>query len=98
MSLSAPQCSVGRRLHSCYVLSDDVHCVAMSSQRPTVAVTVRFTPAQIALIDSWAGYLTKKRTTITNRSDVLRVALAKMPAPQDGDGIQAALRDVEAEL
>lgn len=57
--------------------------VNVSGQEPTASVNVRFDAAQLAALDEYATYLGRKRVARVTRSDVLRLALARLPVPKD---------------
>ena len=59
--------------------------VYMSTQMPTITVNVRLDPATVAAIDAYCDHLRAKRVARVSRSDLLRLALHRLPAPGDAD-------------
>lgn len=56
------------------------------AQAPGISVNVRFDTDAIAAIDEYARFLSRKRVARVTRSDVLRLALSKLPVPHDAPG------------
>ena len=55
----------------------------MGLQTPAISVNVRFSPEEVAAIDSYAAFLIGRRRTRVTRSDILRLALGRLQVPHD---------------
>lgn len=55
----------------------------MSEREPDWPVTVRLNADMIRLIDAHRRWQSNRRKTKTTRSDIIRMAIAWLPAPSD---------------
>lgn len=63
------------------------------SQQPTVTVSIRLSQSDIAFLDEYRVYLARKRLTPVTRTDMLRMALLKLPLPSDAHPELATAHD-----
>lgn len=55
----------------------------MATQQPSVQVNVRLDEDYLAVVEEYISYLRKRRHTPVSRSDIVRLAIGKLPCPTD---------------
>lgn len=53
------------------------------AQQPTIQISVRVDQQHADAVDAYARYLSTKRHALVSRSDLIRLAISKLPVPKD---------------
>jgi hypothetical protein len=53
------------------------------AQNPTIQISVRVDSSHADAVDAYCRYLSAKRHALVSRSDLIRLAISKLPVPTD---------------
>jgi hypothetical protein len=66
------------------------------AQNPTIQISVRVDSSHADAVDAYCRYLSAKRHAIVSRSDLIRLAVAKLPVPADApEELKRAMARIE---
>jgi hypothetical protein len=66
------------------------------AQNPTIQISVRVDSSHADAVDAYCRYLSQKRHALVSRSDLIRLAISKLPVPKDADPeLQRAMARIE---
>lgn len=70
----------------------------MSEREPDPPISVRLDRDIKALLDAHRAWQANRRKTTTSRSDIIRMAIATIPAPSDPHPLAEAVRRARARV